>query len=177
MSRASDGTAIFPVVSISLSSQGTQTVSAGTSATYSFNVNSGGGSVTFACTGLPQLAGCTFNPPSLIGSSAVNLTISTTKGGSAAPVGGSGPRPQWPMAWLLTAVAAAELLRRTRRLQWRPAMSLVGVLGIVMLAGCGSHPTPTPQPGTPAGTYQITVTATNTGNNTQATVPVTLVVQ
>jgi uncharacterized repeat protein (TIGR01451 family) len=183
---ATDQAPVLPAVAFS-NFFNTAAVSAGGTAIYGFTVSSSTpGTVTLACTtGVPQGAACSFGPSSAgPGTTSINLSISTTFGGSAAPpAGGSGPRPLLPLAWLLAAIAAAEMLRRqmrhrTRLPVWRPAAGLAGIVALAFLIGCGGGgtPPPPPRPGTPAGTYTITVTGTNATSNTQGSTQVTLIV-
>jgi hypothetical protein len=151
------------------------TVRAGSSASYTISVSGlngagFGGSVSLACTGLPALSACTFSPTSVTpgsGTATSTLTISTT-----AP-SGLGPRlpgqpPTVPL--LLTAgllgLLAWTLLCRRGRLH-RAAAALAGIalvalaLGTLSCGGGGSSASAPHNPGTPTGTYSVTVTGTS----------------
>jgi hypothetical protein len=179
----------------------TQTVTPGATANYSLNftaiVGNSVNPTTFSCTGLPALSACTFNPTSLPANSPTTpftLAISTTAPGTATNVGPAnkfvGPfaRVMRPgvlafltmLALLLTVIAIPK--RRFARLR----VSAVGVFGFAALllltsyiSGCGSTGTGFPvannNPGTPAGTFTVTVVGTS--GAVQRTTTVTLVVQ
>jgi hypothetical protein len=179
----------------------TQTVAPGATANYSLTftaiVGNSVNPTTFSCTGLPSLSACTFTPTSLPANSPTTpftLAISTTAPGTATNVGPAnklvGPftRVMRPgvlallamLALMLTAFAIPN--RRFARLR----VSAVGVFGFAALllltsciSGCGSTGTGFPignnNPGTPAGTYTVTVVGTS--GAVQRTTTVTLVVQ
>ncbi len=162
---------------------GTATVTAGQPATYTISVTPSGGfssAVNFACSGLPSLASCTFNPASVTpnGSAAsTTLTISTTARGAANPATNLGGLITGGSFFALALVFG--LTDKKRRLQVL-CMTLVaaGLLGAMVACGGGGgtpSPTPTPAIGTPAGTFNVTVTATS-GSITHSSV-ITLVVR
>jgi hypothetical protein len=126
-----------------------------------------------SCSGLPAESSCTFFPASVIGSGATSLSVSTT-----------GPHTLVqhtpPVSWLHGATAVAgcfvgvlffglTLNRRTLR----PALLLILFALLFAGLGCsggggssgGTHQT---DPGTPAGSYVITVSAVS-GSTTHAT--------
>jgi len=164
-----------------------QTVLAGGSGTYTLDLNPAGGSfpsaVTFSsCSGLPGLSNCAFSPPQVaVGSTEtqVTLAISTT-----APVLASNRPLSLPVSALgfvaIGVVFAGRKRRRFHSARWRTAVFLV----IALAAGCGgggNNSIGGGQPGTPTGTYNITVTATS-GQSGQASfathhIQVTLTVQ
>ena len=163
----------------------TQTVSAGQLAQYTITVSPPGfsGPVTFSntCSGLPNLSTCSFTPatvtPSVVvpggsGATAV-LTITTT-----ASVAAVTP-PRHGNAFLFALVAPFGLIFAVGscgRKRFRRIILLIVVCAMLALAGlmssCGGglsgNGTATPaspsgggQPGTSAGTYSITVSATS----------------
>jgi hypothetical protein len=161
-------------------SQTTATVVAGQTATYNlaFSGTPGfTGTVALTCTGAPSLSTCTITPSllSLSGTSTVNATVSvsTTARGMAMlrhplpppimPLGG----PLWWLA-LATLLAGATfaLLGRPRlleaaRLGLATVLLFVAVVASGALTSCGGGSgAPPPRPGTPAGAYNLTVTAT-----------------
>lgn len=155
---------------------GTQTITAGSTATYTLNIASEAGfagTLTLGCSGLPNLATC--NAPSSVNISAASttatITVNTTAGTpSLKPVHGS------VYAYALVGCFALSCFRSRYR-RTAGMISPVVLLGFLVFAsgltGCGngSKTTPpvTPVPGTPAGTSTITITATATQNGTTST--------
>lgn len=147
-------------------------VSAGQSAAYSLTVTPSNGfhsAVTFACSGLPSGAQCSFSPTSVTpenAASTANLTITTL----APTLSSRGQAPAWgmlaacmPLMMVLPSSVWTFWKRRSRILPW-----VVLTLVLLPLSACGgggasSVSTPKPQGGTPAGTYSVTVTA-NSGS-------------
>ena len=140
--------------------------------------------VTFTCTGAPSEATCTVSPnPLTVGSSATNVTVTVTT--TAASVSAPRSRPFPPvlplspvrgmlMLALVLAAMAWAVGRRNQpgvsRWQSRMALLAAGLLLTLALAGCGgekSSANVTHNPGTPAGTYTLTVTgSTGSGSAT-----------
>jgi hypothetical protein len=182
----------------------TQTVTAGASALFAFEVDAIGGStssdsivVTLSCSGVPTGAVCTL-PQSTVtvspGTAAqVSFNVTTTaKSVIVAP-------QRWynfrsPMQLLLAVFASLLLVMaawywwtrthspafQTRTRRWAAAMALitllVGTAGLI--SGCGAGPTVTFPGGTgptPPGTYNMSVTGTS-GKDSH-TLVVTLIVQ
>jgi hypothetical protein len=154
-------------------------VAAGSSATTTITVTPSGGfsaATSFACSGLPQAASCSFSPATVTPSGAAastTLTITTT----ARAVMFSPVRQQrWPMlplslvAVLSMLAAALWLAARLASHDAKPAFRLglvasVCVLAISMLgfAGCGGSSGSSSaggSVGTPPGTSTVTITAT-----------------
>jgi hypothetical protein len=159
------------------------TITPGQPGTYTLSV--GGedglsGTVSFTCAGAPSEATCTVSPnPLTLGSTATNVTVTVTT--TAPSVGAPRSRPfppapplspgRWGL-WMLALIFAA-LAWAFRRLnqpgvrQWKSAIIplAAGLLLTLALAGCGGGGSgggtpPTSNPGTPAGTYTLTVTGT-----------------
>jgi fimbrial isopeptide formation D2 family protein len=136
------------------------------------------GMVTFGCSGLPIGTSCIFNPPSTNQPlTTVTLTISTSGHGhnvvTAQNLGIGGKSPLYAMFFpVLGLVGIALGGRKSRKARLRLAMVFLGMVTLLSFAGCGGggHNITTP-----AGTYQITVTAATT--TVQASTPVTLTVQ
>jgi hypothetical protein len=171
------------------------TVVAGQTATFNLSataVNGFSGQLSLACTGAPAGAACSLSTPNLnvIGNVPVPLTVTVT---TSPHTSASNRRPQnnswgFTLASIIACLPLAFFLRK-QRAKVRVIGSLA-VLGVaILLAGCGggggggTPPGPTPTPplttgGTPAGTYTMTVTATDqTGNGPVShQVPLTLVV-
>ena len=161
------------------SSTASQTVNAGqTTGPYNLTIQPVGTSfnaaVTLACSGLPALSQCAFAPsaPVTPGSSAatVVMTISTTAATSSLLL----PGRSIFYAMLLLVPGIALAWGPARRFSWKGNLrtwaligALIGTLALLMLlpscsgvsSGGGGHG----QPGTPSGTYTITVTGTSPG--------------
>jgi len=170
-------------------SQTTATVVAGQTATYNlaFTGTPGfTGTAALTCTGAPSLSTCTITPSSLSlsGTNTVNTTVSvsTTARGMAVPRH-LPPQPMVPLRvpvwWLalatLLASATFALFRRPRglepvRLGLVTAPLFVALLATGTLTSCGGGP----HPGTPAGTYNLTVTARVTSGSATLTHNTTL---
>jgi uncharacterized repeat protein (TIGR01451 family) len=161
------------------------TLAAGASGTSVLNINYAGGfgAVTFACTGLPAAATCSFSPSSVTatGATPVTLTIATTARSAAFAPQVPGVPPQIFFVLLgLTGMAFA--LMRKRNPKMRLATAFAG-MALLVLAGCGggskTSATPTPTPtvtGTPAGASAVVVTASASGG-ALATSTINLTVQ
>jgi uncharacterized repeat protein (TIGR01451 family) len=171
------------VAALVLAAQTTSaSVTAGGTANTTLNVTTNGsglGAITFACSGLPSGATCSFNPSSVTATSQVTMSIATT----AKSVVFS-PQLRWPVlpyAALLAILATMTLVfswqTRKLRLRFAAGMALAALLA---LAGCGvSMKTPAPPhtPGTPAGNFAVTVTANSASGGASATSIVNLTVQ
>ena len=119
--------------------------------------------VSFACSGLPELASCSFSPTTVTpdGSAAttsvtISTTASTTSRNDVPPMGTQPVRFAASFAGLVF-LASLGAIRKRRPL-------LLTVLGAMVLLGalqgCGGGSKKT-IPGTPAGNYTVTVTATS----------------
>lgn len=123
------------------------------------------GSVQLACTLPASLteAACFVNPSPVVGGGPVTLTINTTPPHPA--VVKKAGMPMLPAGGVVLSLLALPVLRR-RRFQGPGLVSIasVFVLGsLLILAGCsGSGSATNANPGTPAGTYMVVVTATGT---------------
>ena len=134
--------------------------------------------VNLSCSGLPGQSTCNFNPdvvtPAANGSilSALQITTLATSPQAPAskepgPLGGS--RPVW--ALVLPGMLALAGIGAVRRKQW----TALRMLGLIMLLGAGMlglsacnvrysylHYKPSPNYGTPAGNYTVTISAYST---------------
>jgi len=164
------------------------TVSRGQSAAYSLSVNpqyaAYNNAVSLACSNLPSRSTCSFSPrtvtPGASGATS-NLTISTTAA-SASFKQPFGPPPVYGLWIGLMALSLIALagIRRFARTRARALYVSAGLLGLflALLAACGGGggggggPT---NPGTPTGTYTITVAGT--AGSLQNSGTVTLIVQ
>jgi hypothetical protein len=154
------------------------TAKAGSSATYNFTVDATptgavfNPAVTFGCSGLPSKASCSFNPSSITAGGGEMLTISTTATiASAHPAGerqGGGP---WLAALVIPGLMfiVPGLLGQSRRKRFMIYLgTFVIVATIAGMSACGGGggsktTTSNPIPGTPAGTYTVTITGTYGG--------------
>jgi hypothetical protein len=171
------------------STKPSQSVSPGQSAAYALSVAPVGGfsqAISLACSGAPQTSICTVTPSSVTpsGSSAVNATVNVT---TVAPSAGGMPRlnppgfghrlPGIPAAMLLLlALGLAARCRRART--WAGPVLLAAILLVSCGGGSSSGGGGQSNPGTPAGTYKITITGTS-GSGTselQNTATLTLIV-
>ena len=135
-----------------------------------------------SCSGLPAESTCSFVPPSVTGAGFTNVYISTTAPHSAAA---NAIRPTLTSPWLAggLGVTFAGIFLAGLPSKKRRSGTLLSMLAVVFLlysGGCGGGgssggPSPFKDPGTPKGSYSITVTATS-GNLTH-TANFTLVVQ
>ncbi len=173
------------------------TVQPGQTATYPLSVTPQLGAynnnVTFACSNLPSESNCSFSPASVApGANPVNvsMTVTTTAPSLAVPFGVDaipwghfglpGEQMRWP-ALLLAALALLGLLaslaaRRRARAAGLILSSALALAALQVACGGGSSSGGTVgNPGTPAGTYNVTVTASS-GAYTSAQ-QVTLTVQ
>lgn len=148
--------------------------------------------VALSCTGLPSQSTCVFNPASVTpgaNPATATLTITTTAPGMAPPAGPQGVRWSPPPVAVLTLLLMVVLLfavalsaRAARRAPaWQQACFL---LAIVILAGIfvscggggggGGPAPPPPNPGTPTGTFNVTVRGISGGVTKTATVALTV---
>jgi hypothetical protein len=177
------------------------TVKAGSPAQYPITVtpsNGYAGTVTFSCVSntLPSKTTCSFSPSSISPSSGtyatVTLTLSTTAATASLVVPAQpNAKPGAPSLWAglssfgIFSLVLAGIGRKRGRRQMAIVLGMVLVLAMFTLVGCGgSNNSSTPPitnpgvPGTPSGSYPVTVTAAGTGIGTPThTMTVTLVVQ
>ena len=169
------------------SSPSSVTVSRGQSATYTLSVNPQYGPftnlVSLACSNLPARSACSFSPgavtPGASGATS-NLTISTTAPSASFkdPFGPPPPYGLWIGSMALSLIALAGI-RRFARTRARALYVSAGLLGLflALLAACGGGggggggPT---NPGTPTGTYTITVAGTAGSLQNSGTVTLTV---
>lgn len=160
-------------------SPGSATVTPGQSTTYTLTLTPSGGfsqAVSVSCTGAPALATCSVSPNSvtLNGTNAgtANVSVTTTAATMLAPRKTAPPfsrpgawnRLRMLALWLIVAAALSALTSRRRRRAAR--LGLVSALLVVMLwascggGGGGGGVGGGGNPGTPAGTYTLTLTGT-----------------
>ena len=155
------------------------TVSPGGTASYTLNITPQNGfnqAVSLACSGAPSEATCSVSPTSVTpngtSASAATVTVVTTAASSLPPSGPAWPASKGPGVWLLVPgllllLALARELRRRKfgegaRSAWRRRIVLAGILlAVATMAACGGGSNKSSNPGTPAGSYTLTVTGTS----------------
>lgn len=143
--------------SVSLVRGGSAGVSISTSSIAGYS-----GSLRFSCSGLPAEASCAFSPASLTAGSATDLTIMTTAPSAASLHQDHRLRQgSWRASAVLVLGGALLFAGARRKRRYRLAalwLVLAGLLiaGAVCSSGGGSS-----DPGTPAGTYTVMVTASS----------------
>ncbi|HXE08496.1 MAG TPA: TIGR03118 family protein [Acidobacteriaceae bacterium] len=157
-------------------SAGTVSEAAGSSATATISIaptNNFTGTVTFACSGLPAGAQCSFSPAQVTATgsapSITTLTIESTK--SAHNEFPSGARGIF-FALLIPYGGVLAIRKRPASSMRVMLLGVVALVSLGALAGCGSDKPVSPV--TPSGTSQVTVTATS--GSTMQTTTVSLVV-
>ncbi|HET9281541.1 MAG TPA: Ig-like domain repeat protein [Candidatus Angelobacter sp.] len=154
---------------------GSATITAGQSATYNISITPQGGfngTISFACSGLPAKSNCSFNPPTLTPSgsaTSTTLTIATTGQTTA-----SARTVNVQTMAALTGIGFLGIVflgvpTRRRRSMRLAGMMLLGLTLAFAIVSCGGHKTTPTIPGTPPGTFSITVTATS-GTTTHSSV-------
>jgi len=172
------------------SSSGSQTISAGGTATYTIAVNPNGvvtSPITFSATGLPPGATATFAPASLSpGSTATSTTLTIQTSAQTAALAkpakpGSASGSKAPFIVLAAGLLMLPLFRvrairdSARKLSGHLALLLCLALSLgalIGLSGCGGHAT---QLSTQSQVYTVTVTGTS--GSLQQSTTVTLTVQ
>jgi hypothetical protein len=169
------------------SAQGSDTVKAGSAATYNLKVSPVSGSfvsaVALTCSGLPAQTSCSLSPNAVTpGGSAASSTLSITTTATVAeaePIRKSRSAPVYAVWIQLQAIGLLGIMfAMPKRLssKTRALVTLLLVSGaLIFMFGCGGTGiVPPPQTGTTPGTYTITVTGTS--GHLQHSLPLTLVV-
>jgi hypothetical protein len=168
--------------------QNSQTVTAGSSATYDLMMtgkNGYSGTVTFSCTGLPTGAACNFSPASIMAngnaSIATTLTITTTAATSASQIAPFTPNSMSIPPMFLGSILSLGLFgimlagSKRQRARFVPVFAMLILMSLLVgCSGVSSHGTTTS--GTPAGTYTVGVQGSG-AHNVSHTTNVQLVVQ
>ncbi len=176
-------------IETTLGTPSSASVSPGQKATYSVSIVSTSGfnqDVSLTCTGAPAHSSCSISPASVTVPATVNVTVATTAGASIPELNKTDP-PGFDLSgqslkrWLLILVLVGGLIGwciLRGRGHGRAWMRIVMIMGILLLASCGGGGGgggSSGVPGTPAGTYTLTVTATS--GNLAHTTTLTLTVQ
>ena len=171
-------------------------VAAGQSATFTFTVTPMAGytgTVKFSCGTLPSLATCSFSPASVTpsGGTAVTSTLTVATAAASAmlhperPFGPSSPPSDY--SWIPAgglaiagvmglAFAPGKMRRWNRQLRLLSWGFLLASLSLAV-AGCGAGNSTPSDPGTPAGTYSISVSASDSAGGPNHTASISLTVQ
>jgi hypothetical protein len=175
--------------SVSAAAPAAASVAAGQTATYMLSVIPVGGfnqTVALACSGAPSLSTCSISPSSVTpdgtNPATATITVTTTARSLAAPEPHAGPSttggndvrlsPLWLLALATLSVPAAI---RRRRAALSLALTMLFLLSWAACGG-GSSNNGGGHPGTPAGTYALTIsgTATSSSGNLSHSITVTL---
>jgi hypothetical protein len=169
------------------SAQGSDTVKAGSTATYNLKVSPVSGSfasaVALTCTGLPAQTSCSLSPNTVTpGGSAASSTLSiitTATVAEAEPIRKSQSAPVYAVWIQLQAIGLLGIMFAMPKRLSRKTRALVTLFlvsgALIFMFGCGGTGiVPPPQTGTAPGTYSITVTGTS--GHLQHSLPLTLVV-
>ncbi len=166
---------VSPDFSLSLAAISTSLASPGDSAQDTLTVTDIGGfnaALNFtasSCSGLPPESSCSFSPASLAGSGTTTLTINTT---APHPSASRGPVISKNFLWWTSSLGLGAtgifLLDIPFRRRWPRLFLLLVVMSVITLPSCGGGSGgggggggSTSDPGTPTGTYNVTVTATS----------------
>ncbi len=166
-------------------SPSTLTIVAGQSGKATFTVTPQNGfnsQVSFACTGLPSEAACSFSPTSVTpNSAAVTSTLTVTTTGPSAALRVPTPTSQRPTYALLFPVLAMIFGFAARRRGALRGLQLLGLLMLLMVASgltsCNGGSAGAGNPGTPIGTSSVSVSASASGAgalNHAATLTITI---
>ncbi|HMK22766.1 MAG TPA: Ig-like domain repeat protein, partial [Terriglobales bacterium] len=121
------------------------------------------GTVNFAstpCGGLPVYSTCTFNPPSVTGSGTTTVTITTTAPHIALPGGGTTAR-SFGLVGSLTLAGVFVLGFAPGKRRWSSVFVLLLLAWLLTGVGCGGSSgsgSGNHAPGTPVGSFPVTVT-------------------
>ncbi|HWR36802.1 MAG TPA: hypothetical protein VN622_13110 [Clostridia bacterium] len=155
------------------------TVRPGQSATFLLTLTTNGNltaPVTLACSGLPPLSSCVFSPasPTVSGTpTTVTLTVSTTGPFSAHTLSASlGTRMMYgfAIAFPMIVFAAPFAGGKSKRSRRIPFLTIIGLLLLTVMFGCGSPSVPHTEP----GSYTLSVTAASAPAQGSATMNITV---
>ena len=127
--------------------------------------------VSLSCSGMPSLSSCTFSPSAIASgtsSQSISLSVATTAPSASLTYPGFSRRDGAVLAFLFSLL---WLLPRRFRVR---ALTLLFLLAVALgVTACGGKSTSSPSsgnPGTPAGTYTVVVTAASTAYSTTQSV-------
>jgi hypothetical protein len=164
-------------------------ITPGQTATYTFTVSPVGGyagTVSFSCGTLPAQAACSFSPASVTpsGGSPASTTMTLTTATSSAMLNPEQRSSPWFPAGGLAMAGVIGLAFAPKRIwrfnqQWRGFCWALLLASLSLLAsGCGGGGSSSPSnPGTPAGSYTVSVTASSSAGGPQHAMSITLIVQ
>jgi sugar lactone lactonase YvrE len=138
-------------------------VTAGSSGTTTVTIapeNGFNSAVSFACSGLPAGATCTFSPASVTPASAAATTTLTIATAATSARMTPERKPFWPGASLAATVLCVAGLRRKRRLLQGLMLAIICILTMNWITGCSNSKT-MPSGGGGTTTSSVTVTATS----------------
>jgi hypothetical protein len=169
------------------SNPASQSISPGQSATFTFTVTPAGGytgTVDFACGTLPSEASCSFNQSAVVITSGATgsstLTISTaapTTSRNEIPLGPWSASSTLALAGIVgLAFAPSKMRRWNRTFRALLCLALLGAFWLPLM-GCGGGGGTTMVGGTPAGSYTVSVTASDSAGGATTTAQITLTVQ
>lgn len=149
---------------------GSATISAGQTASFTLNLAASGGfnqTVGLTCSGAPTSSTCTVSPSSVSmasGSGTAQVSFQTTARAAVVPTSTSKMENPLRSEWLVLSLVIIILLLLLARQKGFTRLRFVAVPALLLALGCGStgsksSPTQTGV-GTPAGTYNLTVTGT-----------------
>jgi uncharacterized protein (TIGR03118 family) len=148
-------------------------VAAGSSATMTVSIapiNSFAGTVNFSCSGLPLNATCSFSPSQVSVTATAPATTTLTVTTLSASASSGLAKPSLKYAVTLAVLLPFGFLSMRRRISGAGRLAAIAVVGVLTLSGLGvlAGCTYNPKLFTPAGTSNLTITATS-GNTTQKT--------
>jgi hypothetical protein len=168
----------------------TQTISPGQSATFTFTVTPAGGytgTVNFSCGTLPSQATCAFSQSSvaITGTSAASttLTIATTAATTSSNTAPASPFGPWPARALAFAgilglgLAPRRMRRMHRRFRILAGVLLLAALAMPLVSCAGGGGGGPKNPGTPAGSYSLSISVADSAGGPSNTAQITLVVR
>ncbi|TAM83613.1 MAG: choice-of-anchor D domain-containing protein [Acidobacteria bacterium] len=169
------GSGTSPDFTVSVSGTFSTTVSPGGTATYTVAVQPVDGfnqTITLACSGAPTRAACSVSPASVTldgtNSQNVKVTVTTTAPSLAPPWPRGGPPSpgnfafhNWWLALLWLLMMGPLAIAFKQRSRWAPLLASAVLLAAISMScggGGGGGGGGVTNPGTPAGTYTLTVT-------------------
>jgi len=168
--------------SLSLTSQNGITITPGQAANYSVSVSGTTGftpNVTLTCSGAPPQSTCNVTPSAVMSGATANVAVVTAAAskGLALPVGGASTNHPVGLCAVFSGALGLALLLQILPYcrKWRPrqlyglTLPLLLVLGVTMTACGGGGSSGGGSTGTPAGTYNLTVTGSYTAGSVTLT--------